>query len=203
MLFMVSRIHIDSDKWWRHQMETFSALLAICAGNSPVPGEFPKQRPVTRSFDVFFDLRLNKWLSKQSLGWWFETPSRPLWRHRNEIGLLWDEVWYDMYRFAWPRHVGDRPKRRISGKTSFQIKPISYYLIKNIFFKMVPRTIHLVHCVKLVSFCWLTQSLVSFRGLLQCLCCSAHCCPSILLTPHWGNDKAAIVPAQAKQLWRR
>ena len=46
--------------WWRHEMETFSALLAICAGNSPVPGEFPAQRPVTRSFDVFFDLRLNK-----------------------------------------------------------------------------------------------------------------------------------------------
>ena len=40
--------------WWRHQMETFSALLAICAGNSPVSGEFPAQRPVTRSFDVFF-----------------------------------------------------------------------------------------------------------------------------------------------------
>ena len=38
-------------------METFSALLAICAGNSPLPGEFPAQRPVTRSFDVFFDLR--------------------------------------------------------------------------------------------------------------------------------------------------
>ena len=44
-------------------METFSALLAICAGNSPVTGEFPAQRPVTRSFDVFFDLRLNKRMS--------------------------------------------------------------------------------------------------------------------------------------------
>ena len=65
--------------WWRHQMETFSALLAICAGNSPVTGEFPTQRPVTRSFDVFFDLRLNK----QSWGWWFETLSRPLWRQCN------------------------------------------------------------------------------------------------------------------------
>ena len=42
-------------------METFSALLAICAGN-----EFPAQRPVTRNFDVFFDLRLDKQLSKQS-----------------------------------------------------------------------------------------------------------------------------------------
>ena len=69
--------------WWRHQMETFSALLAICAGNSPGTGEFPAQRPVTRSFDVYFDLRPNKRLSKQSLGWWFETLSPPLWRHRN------------------------------------------------------------------------------------------------------------------------
>ena len=51
--------------WWRHQMETFSALLALWAGNSPVTGEFPTQRPVTRNFDVFFDLRLNKRLSKQ------------------------------------------------------------------------------------------------------------------------------------------
>ena len=47
-------------------METFSALLAICVGNSPVTGEFPAQGPVTRGFDVFFDLRLNKRLSKQS-----------------------------------------------------------------------------------------------------------------------------------------
>ena len=71
--------------WWRHQMETFSALLAICAGNSPVTGEFPAQRPVTRSFDVFFDLRLNKRLSKQSRGSRFETLPRPLWRHSNVI----------------------------------------------------------------------------------------------------------------------
>ena len=66
-------------------METFSALLAICVGNSPVTGEFPTQRPVTRSFDVFFDLRLNKRLSKQSWGWWLETLSRPLRRHRNAM----------------------------------------------------------------------------------------------------------------------
>ena len=59
--------------WWSHQMETFSALMAFCAGNSPATGEFPSQRPVTRSFDVFFDLRLNKRLSKKSWGWWLET----------------------------------------------------------------------------------------------------------------------------------
>ena len=64
-------------------METSSALLAICAGNSPVPGEFPTQMPVTRSFDVFFDRRLNKRLSKQWWCWWFDTLSCPLWRHRN------------------------------------------------------------------------------------------------------------------------
>ena len=51
--------------------------------------EFPTQRPVTRSFDIFFDLRPNKRLSKQSGGWWFETPSPPLWRHCNAtIGKL-------------------------------------------------------------------------------------------------------------------
>ena len=69
--------------WWRHQMETFSALLALCAGNSPVTGEFPAQRPVTQSFDVFFYLRLHKRLCKQSWGWWFETQSSSLWRHCN------------------------------------------------------------------------------------------------------------------------
>ena len=45
--------------WWRHQMETFSALLALCAGNSSVSGEFLSQRPVTQSFDVFSYLRLD------------------------------------------------------------------------------------------------------------------------------------------------
>ena len=61
-------------------METFSASLALCAGNSPVTGE----RPVTQSFDVFFDLRLNKWLSKRSLGWWFKMSSCSLWCHCND-----------------------------------------------------------------------------------------------------------------------
>ena len=72
-----------STSWWRHQMETFSALLTSCAGNSPVTGEFPSQRSLTRSFDVFFDLRPNKRLSKQSWCLWFETPSWSLWRHCN------------------------------------------------------------------------------------------------------------------------
>ena len=81
--------------WWRHQMQTFSALLALCAGNSPFTGEFPSQRSVTRSFGVFFDLRLDKRLSKQSWGWWFR-------RHRAHYDVtgMWLEIayrlWYDI-----------------------------------------------------------------------------------------------------------
>ena len=74
--------------WWCHQMETFSTLLALCAGNSLVTGEFPTQRPVTQSFGVFFDLRLNKRLSKKSWGWWFETPSCSLWCYCNEDKIV-------------------------------------------------------------------------------------------------------------------
>ena len=70
--------------WWRHQMETFSASVAICAGNSLVPGEFPAQKPMTRNFDVFIDLLPNKRLT-QCWGWLFETPSSLLLRHYKNI----------------------------------------------------------------------------------------------------------------------
>ena len=76
---------LDSDNMMTSQMETFSASLALCAGNSPHKG------PVTPSFDVFFDLRLNEWLSKQSWGWWFYTPSCPLWRHCIEGNVAFGE----------------------------------------------------------------------------------------------------------------
>ena len=62
----------------------YNVTVMICAGNSLVPIEFPAQRPVTQSIDVFFDLRLNKRLSKQSRGWWFEMPGSPLWRPCND-----------------------------------------------------------------------------------------------------------------------
>ena len=58
-----------SVSWWRHQMETFSALLAICAENSPVPGEFPTQRPVTRSFDItLICARIKGWVNNRKAG---------------------------------------------------------------------------------------------------------------------------------------
>ena len=69
--------------WWHHQMEAFSALLALLEGNPQVTSGFPSQRPVTWSFDVFLDLLLDKGLSKQSRRWWFEMPSRSLWCHWN------------------------------------------------------------------------------------------------------------------------
>ena len=65
-------------------MERASALLALCAcGELTGHRQIPAQRPVTRIFDIFFDLRLNKRLSKQSWSWWFETPWCTLWRHCN------------------------------------------------------------------------------------------------------------------------
>ena len=102
--------------WWRHQMETFSMLLALCAGNSPVTSEFPSQRPVTRSFDVFFDLRLNKRLSKQSRCRWFETSSRSLWRQCNVVtwfarGTEWSastiSMWSTDIKWKFTFHYGD------------------------------------------------------------------------------------------------
>ena len=78
--------------WWHHEMETFSLLLAIFAGHSPVSGQFDTQRPATRSLDVFFHQCPNKRLSKQSSGWWFKMNSPPLWRHSNVITVLADTL---------------------------------------------------------------------------------------------------------------
>ena len=68
----------------------FRVTGPLC-GEFTGPGEFPTQRPVTRSFDVFFDLRLNKRLSKQTWGWWFETPSWSLWRQCNGDNIMPDD----------------------------------------------------------------------------------------------------------------
>ena len=62
-------------------------------------GEFPAQRPITRSFDVYFDLRPNKQLSKQPWCWWFETPSRSLWLHRNVFCFDRSNPWQTSLNF--------------------------------------------------------------------------------------------------------
>ena len=87
----------DSERQvWMETLENFKMtssngnifrVTGLLCGEFPGHGEFPSQRPVTRSFDVFFGLRLNKRLSKQSRRRWFETPSRPLWRRFNLLFL--------------------------------------------------------------------------------------------------------------------
>ena len=71
---------------WRHPIETFSALPAVCERNPPVIGGFPSQRPVTRTFEAFFILRR---LNEQSRRRWFETPSHSVWRHCNALCWLY------------------------------------------------------------------------------------------------------------------
>ena len=99
--------------WWlfswhgrQHIVTYYPAVLIPLV----IPGEFPSQRPVTRSF-VFFDLRLTKPLSKHSWGWWFEKPSRPLWRQFNKekrfsrLQLIWAALSYKPYftiHVYWP-----------------------------------------------------------------------------------------------------
>ena len=121
--------------WQLHQMETFSALLALCAGNSPVTGEFPSQRPVTQSFDVSFDMRLNIRFSKQSWGRWFETPSCSLWRHCNATIVQW---WQQdaIYVVPVPRPTKDK---------SHDILQISWHFSHDIGF--------LSHKANLMTFC--------------------------------------------------
>ena len=87
-------------------METFFALLVLCAGNSPVTCEFPSQRPVTRNLEIFVDLCLNKRLSKQPRRRWFEPSSTSLWRHCNVLFLLNHPkylIWNDIRNIKCPK----------------------------------------------------------------------------------------------------
>ena len=68
---------------WHLMMTSSNGTIFRVTG--PLCGEFPAKRPVARSFGVFFDLCVNKRLSKQSWCWWFETLSRSFWRHHNVI----------------------------------------------------------------------------------------------------------------------
>ena len=109
-------------------METFSAFLAVCAGSSSVIGEFLAQRSVTRSFDVFFDLRLHERLSENSRGWWFETPSRPLWRHSNvDLWLCSVKTNYLSVTLN-KHHIGRLPRYWIVQLTSL---PQTMYIIES------------------------------------------------------------------------
>ena len=76
---------LGQNAWWRHKMKTFSALLAICVGNSPVTDEFPHKGQWRGALMFSLICTWKKRLRKQSWGWWFETPSRSLWCHCNGL----------------------------------------------------------------------------------------------------------------------
>ena len=105
-----------------------SALLALCAGNSPVTIEFPAQRPVTWSFDVFFHLCLNKRLSKQSRGWWFEMPWCSLWHHCNDV------CWCHQQPCYWP---SSREITRPLHVKYFQLLLLKTKMYLNLFWNLV------------------------------------------------------------------
>ena len=125
--------HDDVIKW-KH----FRVTGPLC-GEFTGPGEFPTQRPVTRSFDVFFDLRLNKPLSKQSWGWWFETLSRSLWRHRNVMSYGADKPVIDTHNTpihiltpTWKRWRRQYPK----AKTNLELKATFIHYMSMLGLKM-------------------------------------------------------------------
>ena len=128
-------------------METFSALLSLSVWFSRSLVNSSHKGPVTRSFDVFFDLHLNKQLNKQSRRWWFETPSRSLWRHCNEKGRKLrrgpcrlflgrfggSTSWQDSWTVGWWDRGSDRqrsdPRRDAAGGWSLKMKYIYIYII--------------------------------------------------------------------------
>ena len=83
-VFLFIQFEWNKRAWWRHQIETFSALLALCKGNSPATGEYPSQRLVTQSFDVFFDLHLNQHINSWANNW----DAGDLRRHRAHYDVI-------------------------------------------------------------------------------------------------------------------
>ena len=145
-------------------METLSTLLALCAGNSPVTGAFPSLRPVTRSFDVFFDLRLNKRLSKQSWGWWFETPSRSLWRHCNALIIFssYKERWNISILSPNIHHSSEQVSVKFETKHFFSCDKAALRTLQSVRPSVRPsvRLLHLFHFVPIIG------SLRNFQELL-------------------------------------
>ena len=148
--------------WWHHEMETFSALLALCEGKPPVTGWFPPQRSVTRSFDVCFDLRLNKRLSKQSTARCFDTPSCSLWRHCYEFSLI--SKWRCFFKKKsrdWQSHSSGVADWTLRLHGTRQFRPLC--TVTQLYSTSKPRQIHLpvlgIKCTfhhQIYWYCWLS-----------------------------------------------
>ena len=119
-----------------------SALLVLCEGNPPATGGFPSQMPVTRCFDVFFDLRLNKRLNKQSRRRRFETPLHSLWRHCNIISF----------------YIGSHYEDQVGHPSFYPTFPERYFL-----------NMHLTHWGRVTHICVRDLTTIgSDNGLNQC-----------------------------------
>ena len=161
--------------WRRNQMETCSALLALCAGYSPVTGEFPAQRPVTWSFDIFFDLRLNKQLSKQLWGWSFEMPSWSLWRHCNEISSGIQDCWRSISPKVESTIIQSQPNFSrsysfVPGFVNMQMwHCIRYHCHCSYIYAhshdVWNKTFHVIDTEKLHELAWIKSSLISHMGI--------------------------------------
>ena len=114
--------------WWRHQIETFPRYWPVVRGIHRSPVNSPSQRPVTRNFDVFFDLGLNKTMSKQVWCWWFQKPSRSLWRHCNGLSDCSDCVMSSIPVHDPGGHVSD-PMKIVLIKIAIFFRNISWYFI--------------------------------------------------------------------------
>ena len=104
----------------------FRVIGPLC-GEFTVTGEFPLQRPVTRSSDVFFHLRLNEQLSKQSLGWWFEMPSPSSCRHCNECWFF--AIWTPANKLVrnWNQYTEEKKIDMSSAKTLTHLARFGLY----------------------------------------------------------------------------
>ena len=83
---------MQSCPWWHHDMEPFSALLGTCEEIHRPPVDSPHKEPVMRTFDILYYVRLNKYLDKQSISWWFETSQWVRWRFKSPASRLYTQL---------------------------------------------------------------------------------------------------------------
>ena len=156
--------------WWCHQMETFSVLLAFCVGNSLVIGEIPAQRPVTRSFDVFFDLCLKQHLRKQWRCWWFEKSLCSLWHHCNEDAMI---TKFSISRYYVQQWQQQGINQTLSSQNTPHILHIyTSYVASDVQF--LEHTDHLItaqHCMELA---WIYSKYASKKSHVSVYWCALH-----------------------------
>ena len=140
----LSRCHLS---WWRHQIEAFSELLALCAGNWPVTGEFPSQRASDAELWCFFDVGHNKQLNQPSSCWWFEAPCRPLWRHFN---VNWEQMCSSVTLLIWKSFMYHDMKELWCD--NMRIEPD---FVPSFFSCLLFRSVHIIlSCVSTSQFYW-------------------------------------------------